>query len=121
MVGREAELDAVRAAAAVVAAGTSRVVVVVGDRTSSNSHRLREAAAATGVPAYLIETAAGLQDAWLAEARVVGVSAGASTPDDLVSEVVARLCRDGATVHEAAFLQERIAFRLPVLRPLMAR
>ena len=76
------------------------VVLVVGDPTSSNSRQLREAAAATGCTAYLIGTAAELEDSWLADANVVGVSAGASTPDDLVSEVVESLCRDGAAVQE---------------------
>ena len=89
------------------------VVLVVGDPTSSNSRQLRAAAAATGRPACLIGTAAELEDSWLVDAKVVGVSAGASTPDDLVSEVVARLCRDGAAVHEQAFLDERVTFRLP--------
>jgi 4-hydroxy-3-methylbut-2-en-1-yl diphosphate reductase len=100
--------------------GQVDVVLVVGDATSSNSHRLREAAAATGCPAYLIGTAAELEDAWLAGARVVGVSAGASTPDELVRAVVRRLCRDGAIVEEKAFMEERVAFRLPdevVARP----
>lgn len=89
------------------------VVVVVGDPASSNSRRLREAAAAAGCTAYLIGTAAELDDSWLADANVVGVSAGASTPDQLVSEVVESLCRDGAAVQEEAFLEERVAFRLP--------
>jgi 4-hydroxy-3-methylbut-2-enyl diphosphate reductase len=61
----------------------------------------------------LIGTAAELDDSWLADANVVGVSAGASTPDELVSEVVESLCRDGAAVQEKAFLEERVAFRLP--------
>jgi 4-hydroxy-3-methylbut-2-enyl diphosphate reductase len=89
------------------------VVLVVGDPTSSNSQRLREAAAAAGCVAHLIRTATEIDDAWLADADVVGVSAGASTPDDLVSAVVERLCRDGADLHEEAFLTEQIVFRLP--------
>jgi 4-hydroxy-3-methylbut-2-enyl diphosphate reductase IspH len=44
---------------------------------------------------------------------VVGVSAGASTPNDLVSEVVERLCRDGADLQEHVIVEERVAFRLP--------
>jgi len=89
------------------------VVLVVGDPTSSNSQRLREAAAAAGCAAHLIATAKEIDDSWLADADVVGVSAGASTPDDLVSAVVERLCRDGAELHEEAFLTERTVFRLP--------
>jgi 4-hydroxy-3-methylbut-2-enyl diphosphate reductase len=89
------------------------VVLVVGDATSSNSRRLREAAAAAGCNAYLVGRAAELEDSWLADAKVVGVSAGASTPDHLVSEILESLCRDGAVVQEKALLQERVAFRLP--------
>jgi 4-hydroxy-3-methylbut-2-enyl diphosphate reductase len=89
------------------------VVLVIGDPTSSNSRRLCEAASAVGCAAYLVGTAAELEDSWLVHASVVGVSAGASTPDHLVSEVVESLCRGGAAVQERAFLEERVAFRLP--------
>jgi 4-hydroxy-3-methylbut-2-en-1-yl diphosphate reductase len=89
------------------------VVLVVGDPTSSNSRRLREAASAAGCTAYLIGSAAEVQDLWLADANVVGVSAGASTPDALVSGLTRRLCRDGAPLHEEAFIEERVAFTLP--------
>ena len=89
------------------------VVLVVGDDTSSNSQRLREAASAAGTPAYLVASPAGLKDAWLANAEVVGVSAGASTPESVVTEVVDRLCREGAVLHEELFLDERVSFALP--------
>ena len=89
------------------------VVLVVGDPASSNSRRLREAASAAGCTAYLIGSAAEVQDAWLAGANVVGVSAGASTPDDLVSGLTRRLCRDGALLQEEAIIEERVAFTLP--------
>jgi 4-hydroxy-3-methylbut-2-en-1-yl diphosphate reductase len=89
------------------------VVLVVGDPTSSNSLRLREVAAATGSPAYLIGSLADLDEGWLMEARVVGVSAGASTPDDIVAEVVGHLCRQGAVLHQEVFLEEHVSFGLP--------
>jgi 4-hydroxy-3-methylbut-2-enyl diphosphate reductase len=89
------------------------VVLVVGDPTSSNSRHLREAAATVCDRSYLVGSAAEIEASWLSEAKVVGVSAGASTPDDLVSEVVKRLCRDGADVQEHAIVAERVAFRLP--------
>lgn len=89
------------------------VVLVVGDPTSSNSRHLREAAAATCNRSYLVGSAAEIQASWLSEAKVVGVSAGASTPDDLVSEVVERLCHDGADLQEHAIVEERVAFSLP--------
>jgi 4-hydroxy-3-methylbut-2-enyl diphosphate reductase len=89
------------------------VVLVVGDPTSSNSRHLREAAAATCDRSYLVGSAAEIEALWLAEAKVVGVSAGASTPNDLVSEVVERLCRDGADLQEHVIVEERVAFSLP--------
>jgi 4-hydroxy-3-methylbut-2-enyl diphosphate reductase len=94
-------------------AGKVDVVLVVGDRTSSNSRRLREAASATGTPAYLIGSVADLRDAWLADARVVGVSAGASTPEHLVADVVHHFRCDGAIVQREAFLDEHVSFSLP--------
>jgi len=87
------------------------VLLVVGDPTSSNSRRLHEAASQAGCRAYLIGSAAELEDSWLADATVVGVSAGASSPDDLVSELTQRLCRDGALLQEEVFMEERVAFR----------
>ena len=89
------------------------VVLVVGDATSSNSRHLREAASETGTPAYLIGSEVDLRDEWLANAKVVGVSAGASTPEDVVAGVVDRLCRDGAVLQHEAFLEERVSFSLP--------
>lgn len=89
------------------------VVLVVGDQASSNSRRLREVASAIGIPAYLIAGPAELEDAWLADASVVGVSAGASTPDDIVAEVVCHLCRQGAVLQHEAFVDEHVSFGLP--------
>lgn len=89
------------------------VVLVVGDQTSSNSRRLRETATATGTPAHLIGGVAELQDHWLEGADVVGVSAGASTPEGVVAEVVDYLRREGAVLQEHVFLGERVSFALP--------
>lgn len=89
------------------------IVLVVGDRTSSNSRRLCEAASTLGTPAYLVGSVAELQDSWLADATVVGVSAGASTPEAVVAEVVDRLCADGAVLQEEAILNEHVSFGLP--------
>ncbi|HET9084246.1 MAG TPA: hypothetical protein VFN41_07545, partial [Candidatus Limnocylindrales bacterium] len=81
--------------------------------SSSNSRHLRETAAATCHRSYMIGTVEELDDSWLSGARVVGASAGASTPDDLVSAVVERLCRDGADVQDHAVVEEAVAFGLP--------
>ena len=90
------------------------VVVVVGSQNSSNSNRLREVAAKVGVPAYLVNDAAELQSAWLADKAHVGISAGASAPELLVQGVVARLCEMGASgVTELQGIQENVVFTLP--------
>jgi len=89
-------------------------VLVVGARNSSNSNRLREIAAATGVPAYLVEDATALDPAWLKGARAVGITAGASAPEELVRELVARLSEHHqVTVVPQAGVTESIRFRLP--------
>ncbi len=67
------------------------VVVVVGGRDSANTRHLAETCAAAGVPTYHIERAAELRREWFAAARRVGVTAGTSTPDEIVVEVVGRL------------------------------
>ena len=102
-----------RQAAVTWLARSVEVVLVVGDPTSSNSRHLREAASATDTPAYLIGSAAELEDAWLANASVVGVTAGASTPEDVIAEVVDRLCREGAVLQHEVFVEERVSFSLP--------
>ncbi|HEV7413382.1 MAG TPA: 4-hydroxy-3-methylbut-2-enyl diphosphate reductase [Casimicrobiaceae bacterium] len=90
------------------------VVIVVGSPNSSNSNRLREVAAHRGIPAYMIDRADELQAEWVEGKRHVGVTAGASAPEVLVQEVVARLRELGADkVTEAAGITERVTFPLP--------
>lgn len=102
-----------RQAAVAALAAKVDVVLVVGDPTSSNSSRLCETARAVGTPAYLLASVVELEDRWIADARVVGVSAGASTPEGVVIAVVERLCRDGAVLEEDAVLREQVSFGLP--------
>jgi 4-hydroxy-3-methylbut-2-enyl diphosphate reductase len=66
-------------------------MVVVGGRTSANTIRLTEMCAATGVGTYQVESAAEVKEAWLKGRRRVGVTAGASTPNQAIDEVVLRL------------------------------
>ncbi len=66
-------------------------VVVVGGRHSANTRHLAESCAALGIPTYLIERAEEIRPEWLAGLRRVGVTAGTSTPDETVAEVVERL------------------------------
>jgi 4-hydroxy-3-methylbut-2-enyl diphosphate reductase len=90
------------------------VVIVVGSPNSSNSNRLREVAANLGRAAYLVDQADEIDPAWLAGARRVGVTAGASAPEVLVQEVIARLQSLGAKgVRELAGIDEKITFPLP--------
>lgn len=69
----------------------SHVMIVVGGRNSANTARLAEICAATGTPTHHIETADELEAGWLAGAETVGVTAGASTPEWIIAEVLARL------------------------------
>ena len=90
------------------------VVIVVGSPNSSNSNRLREVAANQNVPAYMIDNAGELLPAWVEGKARIGVTAGASAPEVLVQEVVARLRELGAgEVSELAGITERVTFPLP--------
>ncbi len=90
------------------------VVLVVGAPNSSNSNRLREIAAESGVPAYLIQDASALDPHWLDGATAVGITAGASAPDSLVEELVARLGEMTATeVVRLPGVTENVRFRMP--------
>jgi len=94
--------------------GEVDVVVVVGSANSSNSNRLREVAAQRGARAYLVDDAQALQASWFAGRPRVGVTAGASAPERIVQEVVARLRTLGAgSVSEVSGIVERVVFPLP--------
>ncbi|HYL23405.1 MAG TPA: 4-hydroxy-3-methylbut-2-enyl diphosphate reductase [Burkholderiales bacterium] len=96
------------------------VVIVVGSPNSSNSNRLREVAENMGAQAYMVDTAADLRPEWVAGKRRVGVTAGASAPEVLVNEVIARLKAFGAQhVRSLDGIIERVQFTLP--RELAAR
>jgi len=90
------------------------VVIVVGSPNSSNSNRLREVAENMGAEAYMVDTAADLRPEWVAGKRRVGVTAGASAPEVLVDELVARLKSLGAAgVQQVDGITERVVFTLP--------
>ena len=91
------------------------VVVVVGSPTSSNSNRLRELAQRLGVDAYMVDTPEDLRVEWFAGKRRVGLTAGASAPDILVQQVVARLRALGAvSVRTLPGVAETVHFPLPM-------
>jgi 4-hydroxy-3-methylbut-2-enyl diphosphate reductase len=91
------------------------VVIVVGSRNSSNSVRLVEVALDAGARAgHLVDYAAEIDDAWLDGATTVGVSSGASVPEDLVMEVLAHLAQRGfGEVTQYTTTEERLTFSLP--------
>ncbi len=90
------------------------VVIVVGSPNSSNSNRLREVARNMNVPAYLVDNACELQAEWLSGKLHIGISAGASAPEVLVQDVIARLKELGAvSVQELQGISENVVFPLP--------
>ncbi len=90
------------------------VVLVVGAANSSNSNRLREIAAEQGVPAYLIADADALDPAWLKGKSSVGITAGASAPDDLVQKLIDRLAKiDTIELETLPGITENVRFRMP--------
>jgi len=91
------------------------LVLVVGAPASSNSNRLVEVAARMAVPSHLITSAAAIDPAWLDGVACVGVTAGASTPEFLVQQVVERLVElaGGADVTSLPEIDEGMHFKLP--------
>ena len=87
------------------------LVLVIGAPNSSNCNRLREVAQAEGVPSYLINGVGELQDEWFEGVENVGVTSGASTPEELVQAVVDEIAPETVTAIRGA--QEDIRFKLP--------
>ncbi|MBQ0725448.1 MAG: 4-hydroxy-3-methylbut-2-enyl diphosphate reductase [Cycloclasticus sp.] len=95
-------------------ASRSDLVLVVGSVNSSNSNRLREIAEKLGKPAYLIDGAEDIDRTWLSGANNIGVTAGASAPEELVQRVIEQLKQwGGKTVTESHGIQEKVTFSLP--------
>lgn len=90
------------------------LVIIVGSPNSSNSNRLREVAQNQGVEAYMVDNASYLKAEWLNNKHKIGVSAGASAPEVLVQEVIAKLQELGANkVEELQGVVEHVVFQLP--------
>ena len=103
-----------RQAAVKLVARQADAILVVGAENSSNSNRLVEVARRAGTDAYLITCAADIEPRWLEGRRQLGITAGASTPDYLVEQVVDRLKRWGFTsVREVEWTHENVRFALP--------
>ncbi len=90
------------------------LVIIVGSPNSSNSNRLKEVAQHQGVEAYMVDNASHLKAEWLIDKKKIGVSAGASAPEILVKEVIAKLQTLGANeVQELHGVVESVVFQLP--------
>jgi 4-hydroxy-3-methylbut-2-en-1-yl diphosphate reductase len=98
------------------------LVLVIGSRNSSNSNRLVEVAREHGAASHLIDNAAQIQDDWLEGVRTVGISSGASAPEELVQRVVDFFrTRGTADVAEFEVVKEDVRFMLPkVIRQAVA-
>jgi len=97
-------------------AAQAELVLIVGAPASSNSNRLVEVATKLGVPSYLITEAADIDAAWIEGLDCVGVSAGASTPEFLVAQVVEHLCAlagNDSTIESLPVIDEGMHFKLP--------
>lgn len=95
------------------------VILVIGADYSSNSNRLREIGQESGVPSYLLPDASALDPAWLENATTVGITAGASAPEELVQGLIRRLGDSfEVDVQNLETVKENIHFKLP--RELMA-
>ena len=94
-------------------------MLVVGSVNSSNSNRLRELAERCGTEAYLLDEPGQIDQAWLAGKKTVGVTAGASAPEELVQQVIATLkAFGGQDAEEIPGREENIRFSMPkALRP----
>lgn len=92
----------------------AEVVIVVGSVNSSNSNRLKELAERLDCKAYLIDNAQQLQQAWVKDKKTVGVTAGASAPENLVQQIVVQLqAWGGELAQEVPGREENIVFALP--------
>jgi len=110
-----------RQAAVKTVAGDVDVLLVIGAANSSNSIRLVEVSQSTGTRAYLINDIRDVRREWLEGAKRIGVTAGASAPEVLVTEVVEALRNGGATVREVKVGEENVRFALPPELEQMAR
>jgi 4-hydroxy-3-methylbut-2-enyl diphosphate reductase len=102
-----------RQAAVKTLAGDVDVVLVIGAANSSNANRLVEVSETIGTRAYLINDVRDIRPEWLDGADRIGVTAGASTPEVLVSETVEALTRAGGEVREVRVVDEDVRFALP--------
>jgi 4-hydroxy-3-methylbut-2-enyl diphosphate reductase len=102
-------------------AGDVDVVLVIGSANSSNAIRLVEVSRTAGTQAHLINDVKDIKPEWLEGAARIGITAGASTPEVLVSDAVRALRQRGASVREVRVVDEDVRFALPQELEVMAR
>ncbi len=90
------------------------LIIVVGSRTSSNSNRLRETAERTGAKAYLVDDVHDLDPAWFTGVSTIGVTGGASAPEDRIQQVVGFFRDQGASIERFVAKEEKMFFAEPV-------
>ncbi|MCA1656144.1 MAG: 4-hydroxy-3-methylbut-2-enyl diphosphate reductase, partial [Actinobacteria bacterium] len=95
------------------------LLLVIGSRNSSNSQRLVDVARDCGAESHLIDNEGEVRESWLEDKRVVGISSGASAPEELVERLVAFFRARGVEdISEFAVMQEDVRFMLPkAIRP----
>lgn len=92
----------------------SDLVLVVGSKNSSNSNRLAELASRMGIKSQLLDDPADIQDDWFNDVKTIGITAGASAPEELVQSIISRLKEFGAdTIEELQGLEENMFFEVP--------
>lgn len=90
------------------------LVLVVGDYQSSNSNRLREVASKRGIASYLINDETEIDPEWFIDVKIIGLTAGASTPEDIVQKCIQKLIALGVSeVEDVVFTNEDVVFQLP--------
>ncbi|HET8671759.1 MAG TPA: hypothetical protein VFM05_14415, partial [Candidatus Saccharimonadales bacterium] len=89
------------------------LVLVIGSKNSENSNQLVKVARSFGKPAYLIDDYRGIQAEWLRGISSVGITSGASVPDQLVQEAAGFFKGQGARVSDLGTIEENIHFALP--------
>ncbi|TRZ51226.1 4-hydroxy-3-methylbut-2-enyl diphosphate reductase [bacterium] len=89
------------------------LILVVGSKNSSNSNRLKEIAEKTGTAAYLIDGISEINVSWLEKVENLGITAGASTPDYVINQVIGYFANNKVRVEELITVKESVSFPLP--------
>ena len=94
--------------------GKADILLIIGSKNSSNSNRLSEVSKAHNLPAYLIDSPEEILPSWLKNVKRVGLTAGASAPEDIVQDTIAYLANNyGAHLEELVTKEEKVKFSLP--------